>query len=84
MTDYIAWIATGILAGWLVGLIMRGQGYGLVGDLILGLLGGVAGGFLFRTIGAPPPETSWLVHALVAAIGGIVLVACARLLRRVL
>lgn len=83
MTHYFAWIASGILAGWLVGLIMRGQGYGLVGDLILGLLGGVVGGFLLRTIGSPPHETSWLVHALVAAMGGIVLVAFARLLRRV-
>ena len=83
MTDYIAWIAAGILAGWLVGLVMRGQGYGLIGDLILGLLGGAVGGFLLRTIGAPPHETSWFVHALVAAMGGIVLVAIARLLRRI-
>ena len=83
MTHYMAWIVTGILAGWLAGVVMRGHGYGLVGDLILGLLGGVVGGFLFRTIAAPPAETSWLVHALVAAIGGIVLVALARLLRRV-
>ena len=59
------------------------HGYGLVGDLILGLLGGVIGGFLLRTIGVPSRGPSWLVHALVAAMGGIVLVACARLLRRV-
>jgi len=83
MTDYMAWIVAGVFAGWLVGLIMRGEGYGLVDDLILGLLGGVVGGYLLRTLGALPRETSWLVHALVAAIGGIVLVACVRLLRRV-
>lgn len=80
---YIAWMATGILAGWLVGVVMRGRGYGLIGDLLLGLLGGVVGGFLFRTLGAPAPDTSWLVHSLVAAIGGIVLVAASRLLRRI-
>ncbi len=83
MTHYVAWVVAGILAGWLVGLVMRGRGYGLIGDLILGLLGGIVGGFLLRGTGASPTNTSWLVHVLVAAIGGITLVALSRLLRRV-
>ena len=83
MTHYIAWVVAGIVAGWLVGLVMRGRGYGLVGDLILGLLGGGVGGFLLRSAGASPSDTSWFIHVLVAAIGGITLVAASRLLRRV-
>ena len=83
MTHDIAWVVTGILAGWLVGLVMRGRGYGLIGDLILGLLGGTIGGLILGKAGAPPTDASWLLHVLVAAIGGITLVALSRLLRRV-
>ena len=41
-------IASGILAGWLTRLIMGGRGYGVVGDLILGSLGGMVGGWILR------------------------------------
>src|SRR5947209_15183009 len=40
----IAWIIVGLIAGWLAGMIMKGGGYGLIGDLILGLIGAVVGG----------------------------------------
>jgi uncharacterized membrane protein YeaQ/YmgE (transglycosylase-associated protein family) len=42
----IAWLAVGLLAGWLAGEMMKGSGYGLVGDMILGLIGAVIGGSL--------------------------------------
>jgi uncharacterized membrane protein YeaQ/YmgE (transglycosylase-associated protein family) len=43
----IAWLAVGIIAGWLAGQVMRGAGYGLIGDLVAGLLGALLGGFVF-------------------------------------
>ncbi len=43
----IAWILVGLVAGWLAGLAMKGGGYGIIWDIVLGLIGSVLGGFLF-------------------------------------
>ena len=49
---YLIWeIAIGILAGFLAGKIMRGTGYGILIDLLLGLVGSVVGGFVFGVLG---------------------------------
>lgn len=49
---YLIWeIVIGILAGFLAGKIMRGRGYGVLIDLLLGLVGAVVGGFVFGLIG---------------------------------
>ena len=42
----IAWLVVGVVAGWLAGLLMRGSGYGMLGDMIIGLIGSFLGGFL--------------------------------------
>ncbi len=42
-----AFIVVGILAGWIAGLIMRGHGFGMVADLIIGIIGAVIGGLIF-------------------------------------
>jgi len=77
---FLAWIISGIVAGWLTGLVMKGRGYGLIGDLVVGLLGGLIGGWLFSFFGVT--TRSWLGEILVAVIGGVVLVALVRVLRR--
>jgi len=75
----IAWIIVGLIAGWLAGLIMKGGGYGLIGDLILGLIGALIGGWLFSLI-LPSAEPSGLIGSIiVATIGAVVLVAIVRL-----
>ncbi len=77
----IAWIIVGLLAGWLAGMFMKGSGYGLLGDLLLGLIGSVVGGWLFGLI-LPAAEPSGLIGSIiVATIGAIVLVAVVRLIR---
>jgi len=49
---YLIWeIAIGILAGFLAGKIMRGRGYGVLMDLVLGLVGALLGGFVFGLLG---------------------------------
>ena len=40
----LIWIISGIIAGWLAGLVVRGRGFGLLGNLVVGLLGGLIGG----------------------------------------
>ena len=69
-----------VLAGWATGKIMKGAGYGLVGDLLLGLVGGWLGGFLFGRffLGG-----GLIADFLVRLAGAIVLVAIVRLIKKV-
>ena len=43
---FITWIVIGLVAGWLAGKIMKGSGYGILGDIVVGLIGSVVGGFV--------------------------------------
>jgi uncharacterized membrane protein YeaQ/YmgE (transglycosylase-associated protein family) len=43
----IAWLVVGLVAGWLAGRVMKGGGYGIAGDMVVGLIGAVIGGILF-------------------------------------
>lgn len=45
-------LIVGVVAGWLAGKLVRGGGFGLVGDLAVGVVGAFVGGFLFRALGA--------------------------------
>jgi uncharacterized membrane protein YeaQ/YmgE (transglycosylase-associated protein family) len=76
-----AWfILIGLAAGWLAGQLMRGGGFGVVGDIIVGVIGALLGGFLFRTLGVS--TGGGLLGALmVATIGAIVLIFLLRLIR---
>jgi uncharacterized membrane protein YeaQ/YmgE (transglycosylase-associated protein family) len=76
----VAWIVLGLVAGWLAGMIMKGSGYGIVGDIVLGILGALIGGWLTSlllhedvTIGLNTPSV------LIAVLGAIVLIAISRL-----
>jgi len=63
-------IVIGIVAGWLSGKIMRGRGYGVLIDLLLGIVGSVLGGFVFGLLGL---YAAGLVGRLVVATAGAVL-----------
>ncbi|HJZ72504.1 MAG TPA: GlsB/YeaQ/YmgE family stress response membrane protein [Vicinamibacterales bacterium] len=69
---YLVWqILIGILAGFLAGKIMRGRGFGILVDLLLGIVGSILGGFLFGVLGL---YAAGLVGRLVVAtVGAIVL-----------
>jgi uncharacterized membrane protein YeaQ/YmgE (transglycosylase-associated protein family) len=76
----LGWIVIGIIAGWLTGKLMRGVGYGILMDLILGLIGAVIGGWIFGLLGI---FSYGFVGSLAAAtVGAVVLVAIVRLFRR--
>jgi uncharacterized membrane protein YeaQ/YmgE (transglycosylase-associated protein family) len=47
----LAWLVVGLIAGWLTGKLMRGRGYGVLMDILLGLIGGVVGGWIFSAFG---------------------------------
>jgi uncharacterized membrane protein YeaQ/YmgE (transglycosylase-associated protein family) len=46
----LGWIVIGIVAGWLTGLIMKGSGFGWLMDMVIGLIGAVIGGAIFRAV----------------------------------
>ncbi len=70
----IAWIVIGLLAGWLAGIIMPGPGFGLIGDLIVGLIGAFLGGLLMNIL-VPDQNFGFWGSFVVALIGACVLVA---------
>jgi uncharacterized membrane protein YeaQ/YmgE (transglycosylase-associated protein family) len=77
---YILWqIVIGILAGFLAGKIMRGRGFGILVDLLLGIVGSMIGGFVFGVLGL---YSSGLVGQLVVAtIGAMMLLFLVRQLK---
>lgn len=48
---FVWFIFIGLIAGWLAGVIVKGGGFGLLGDIVVGVIGAVLGGFLFRFFG---------------------------------
>ena len=72
----IAWLVVGVVAGWLAGLLMRGSGYGMLGDMIIGLIGSFLGGFLVSLF--VEGTAGFLGSILVAFIGACVLIFLVR------
>lgn len=72
----ITWLIVGLLAGWLTGLFMRGGGYGVVLDTVIGLIGAFIGGLVFSALAHG--ETGFWGSIAVAFIGGVILVAIIR------
>lgn len=75
---FIWYLLLGLAAGWIANLIVKGGSSGLPVNLIVGLVGGVLGGWLFSLIGLVPVGT--LGSLVTAVIGSIVLLSIAALL----
>ena len=69
--NFIWFLLIGLIAGWLAGQIMKGKGFGLVWNLIIGVIGALLGGFLFGLLGLS--STSLLGSLVTATVGAIVL-----------
>ena len=77
----LAWLVVGLIAGWLASVVMRGGGYGLVGDIIVGVVGALIGGFLAATLLNIPDAVNGInfTSILIAFIGAVILIAILRL-----
>ena len=66
----IAWIVVGLIAGWLANMLLKGRGGGLLGNLAVGLVGAIIGGWLFGAFGimSAPGFGAQLVSATIGAI----------------
>ena len=80
LQSLVLFLVIGLVAGWLASRIMRGRGFGLVGDLVVGVIGAFLGGWLFNLLGI---SLGGILGALVTAlIGAIVLLYLLRLIKR--
>jgi uncharacterized membrane protein YeaQ/YmgE (transglycosylase-associated protein family) len=78
---YWVWtIVIGILAGWLAGKIMRGKGFGLVVDLLLGIVGAILGGRIFALIGLA--AFGLIGRLIVALVGALLFLWLVRAIKR--
>ncbi len=74
-------ILVGLVAGWAAGKIMKGSGYGVMGDIFLGIVGSFIGHFIMRMLGFY--STGGLIpNILVAILGAVVLVGLVRALKK--
>ena len=79
--EFVWFIIVGLIAGWLAGVIMKGGGFGVVGDIVVGIIGALLGGWLFSTMGVS--AGGGLLGAIVVAlIGAIILIFLLRLIKR--
>lgn len=77
----IWWIVVGGIAGWLAGKVMRGGGYGVLMDILLGMVGAILGGWLFNMLGIYP-GFGLIGSILVAFIGACILLWLVRLIKK--
>ena len=68
----IAWIALGLIAGFIASKIVNKQGSGIIVDIILGIIGAIVGGFVFTQFGAAPVTGFNIYSMLVAIVGAII------------
>lgn len=80
MPEWVWFIIIGIAAGWLAGQVMKGSGYGLLGDLIIGAIGGVVGGYVFGLLKIK--SVGLLGSLITATVGAILLIVVVRGIRR--
>ena len=70
MLDLIYFLLIGLAAGWLAGKLMTGQSFNVVGNLVVGVVGAVLGGFVFRLVGL---AATGLLGSLICATAGAIL-----------
>ena len=79
--SFLWFLIVGLVAGWLAGVLVKGGGFGVVGDLVVGVIGAFLGGWLFSMLGASAGG-GLLGSIIVATIGAVVLLFIVRLVKR--
>ncbi len=92
MTNILIALIIGGITGWLAGLIRRGHGFGIVTNIILGIIGGVVGGLIFSIIGGVVgglififlgiQDTNFIGSIAVSTIGAVIVLAIANALKK--
>jgi uncharacterized membrane protein YeaQ/YmgE (transglycosylase-associated protein family) len=76
-----AWLLIGAVAGWLAGSLMKGGGFGLIGDIVVGIIGAFIGGWLAGTLGVN--IGGGLISSIITAtVGAVLLILVLRMIKR--
>jgi uncharacterized membrane protein YeaQ/YmgE (transglycosylase-associated protein family) len=79
--EFIWFILIGLAAGWLAGQLMKGSGFGVLENIVVGIIGALIGGFIFRTLDVS--VGSGLLGSLITAtVGSVVLLFLLRLIKK--
>ncbi|QOY51814.1 GlsB/YeaQ/YmgE family stress response membrane protein [Candidatus Sulfurimonas baltica] len=78
--NLIIFLAVGALAGWLAGIIMKGRGFGVISNIIVGIVGALLGGFVFGLLGIT--TGGFLGSIVMATIGAVILLYMIRILKK--
>ena len=82
MESILVWLLIGALAGWLAGIVVKGGGFGLIGDIVVGIVGAFIGGWLFGRLGIF--IGAGVIGEIVSAtVGAVILLLIIKLVRRV-
>ncbi|MEM7398154.1 MAG: GlsB/YeaQ/YmgE family stress response membrane protein [Pseudomonadota bacterium] len=77
-------LVVGAVAGWLAGLLVQGTGFGLLGDIVVGILGALVTGFLLPQIGIVLAFGGGILGSIIAAfIGAVILLVVVKLIRKI-
>ena len=80
LTSILIFLAIGAVAGWLAGVLMKGGGFGLLGNIVVGIIGAFVGGWIFSLLGL---AAGGLLGAIVTAtVGAVVLLFVIRLFKK--
>lgn len=77
----IAWLIIGAIAGWLAGLLVKGSGFGIFVDIIVGIVGAFIGGWLAGVLHLSL-GSGWISSIITAVIGAVILLVVIRLFKR--
>ena len=79
----LAWLVVGLIAGWLAGQVMKGSDFGLLGDIVIGVIGALVGGWLASTFLKIPDAINGInvPTIVVAFVGAVVVLFIVRLIR---
>ena len=75
-------LVVGLIAGWLAGKILHGAGFGVIGDIIIGIVGALVGSWLFAYLHLGPIGGFWINAIVTSTIGAVILLFVIGLIRR--
>lgn len=81
MLHILWWILVGLIAGWATGKIMKGSGFGALGDIVIGIIGAVIGGWIMGLLGFSG-QGGTIYTILVAILGAVILVWIIRKIKK--